>query len=194
MLTSCDLQHKSIALFIGNCNGDCSMSGFYWLYIKIVSGKWMKNIKHLKFGLIFAVKKERSAMIHMKKNLLIFLLTVSSLAVQAQFAKNPMKEVVSSFKLNHLQDISRYMDDYISVTLNNNQSLYSKNQAEIIIKDFFDKNAASEFSVINDGSEEKNTKFALLSFESNREKYSLYILLKEKDNSYIIQEIRINPE
>jgi len=170
------------------------MSGFYWLYIKIVSGKWMKNIKHLKFGLIFAVKKERSAMIHMKKNLLIFLLTVSSLAVQAQFAKNPMKEVVSSFKLNHLQDISRYMDDYISVTLNNNQSLYSKNQAEIIIKDFFDKNAASEFSVINDGSEEKNTKFALLSFESNREKYSLYILLKEKDNSYIIQEIRINPE
>lgn len=86
------------------------------------------------------------------------------------------------------------MDNFIEIMLNNGQSLYSKNQAEIILKDFFEKNNTSDFMVVEDGTADKNSKFAIASFTSSGVKYSLYILIKQKDKEYLLQEIRINKE
>ena len=130
----------------------------------------------------------------MKKRLLSLVFILMTLVSQAQLSHSPVNEVLNAIRINRVQEVSRYMDNFISITLNNSQSLYSKNQAEIIIKDFFDKNPASDFSMADEGSADKNSKFAIANFNASGEKFSLYILFKQKDNTFLVQEIRINRE
>lgn len=128
--------------------------------------------------------------------ILIFLLTLALHSYQsgAQGARSPIEEVVYAFRNNKPHDVARYFDDYIPVSINNNASNYSHNQAEVILKDFFEKNPIRDFTVMDSGSPSSTSKSMIATFSSNNGRYTLYLLMKLKDNNYVIKEIRLSKE
>lgn len=135
----------------------------------------------------------------MKKFTKSLIITISIILVclhgYAQGNRLPMEDVVNAIRIGRIEDMSRYFDNVVPVTLNNSQSIYSRNQAEAILKDFLDKNPPKDFTVMDNGSPNNSSKFmigSLLSTSGTR--YSVYILMKLKDNNYLIQEIRFNKE
>ncbi len=90
---------------------------------------------------------------------------------------------------------SKYFDSFVPITINNSQSVYSHNQAEVVLRDFFEKNPTRDFDVMDNGSPNNTSKFMIGSLtDTHGIKYSVYILMKLKDSNYLLQEIRLNKD
>ena len=108
---------------------------------------------------------------------------------------SPMEDVVNAIKADRVADMVKYFDAFVPITINNAQQIYSHNQAQVVLQDFFDKNSAKEFLVMDNGSPNNTSKFLIGSFtEPNGIKYTVYILMKTKNGEYMLQEIRLNKE
>jgi hypothetical protein len=106
-----------------------------------------------------------------------------------------MEEVVNAIKNNRIEDLSKFFDNIVPVTINNNQTIYSRNQAEAVLKDFFERNIPKDFLIMDNGSPNNTSKFIIGSLITpSGNKYNVYILMKQKDSNFYLQEIRINRE
>lgn len=106
-----------------------------------------------------------------------------------------MEDVVGAIKNNRIEDMSKYFDNIVPVTINNTQTIYSRNQAEVVLKDFFDKNLAKDFLIMDNGSPNATSKFIIGTLLTPAgTKYNVYILIKQKDSNYYLQDIRLNKE
>lgn len=131
-----------------------------------------------------------------KKFILLVSCTLLFFTGLAQNSRSPLEDMVNAIKNNHVSDISRYFDNMVPITINNNQSVYSHNQAEVVMRDFFEKNVPRDFIVMDNGSPDNNTKFIIGTYvAANGLHYNTYILIKLKNNSnYVLQDIRFNKE
>ena len=130
------------------------------------------------------------------KKILLTLMSVLLLhTAHAQAGHSPLDEVLNSIKGNRIHDMARYLDNFVPISINNNQSNYSNNQAELVLRDFFDKNVVKEFKVMESGSPAVNSRFAISSFVTNNNaRYTIYIMMRQKENTYVVKEIRISKE
>ena len=118
-------------------------------------------------------------------------------ASQAQYASNrtPLEDMVNAIKNDRVADMSKFFDNFVPITINNAQSIYSRNQAEVVLKDFFDKNIPKQFDVMDNGSPDNASKFIIGNLTAtNGIKYNVYILIKLKDGNYVLQDFRLNKE
>ena len=130
-----------------------------------------------------------------KKLILFVSCTLLFFTVHAQSSRSPLEDMANAIKSNHVSDMVKYFDNFVPITINNNQSVYSHNQAEVVLRDFFDKNIPREFDVQDNGSPDKYSKFLIGTlFDMRGVKYSVYILMKLKNGNYLLQELRLNKE
>jgi hypothetical protein len=81
----------------------------------------------------------------------------------------------------------------ILLEIDNVESVYSKPQAEQILRDFFEKNKPSEFEVSFRGTNKNN--FAMIGtlVTEKSKKFRVSIRLKESGNTFILEKLSINP-
>jgi hypothetical protein len=122
-------------------------------------------------------------------------LMLNPLSSNGQNSRSPMEDMVNAIRTNRAEDMVKYFDSFVPITINNNQAMYSHNQAEVVLKDFFERNNPKDFVVMDNGSPNNSSKFAIGAFTTPAGiKYNVYILMKLKDNSYMLQEIRLNKD
>ena len=109
-------------------------------------------------------------------------------AVKAQSA---LEDVSNGVRTGNVALIAPYFDNVVPITLNNTLSTYSRAQAEMVLKDFFSRNTPKEFLVANSGNA-NNARFVIGELMTTTGKYSVYILLKEKEHVFYLQELRLN--
>lgn len=125
--------------------------------------------------------------ISIKKILLTFSFIALALLSQAQEA---MDELKSAFGFGNVGGIIRYCGNNISLTIVGSQANYSRSQAEMILRDFFNKNTPKKFDIEHSGSS-ANMKFSIGTLFTSTGNYKTYFSVRYKDGSYYIQEIRI---
>lgn len=130
----------------------------------------------------------------LKKLILLVNFTLGVFIAEAQNNRSPLEDMVNAIRNNRVTDMVKYFDNIVPITINNNQAIYSHNQAEVVLRDFFDKNNPKDFVVMDNGSPNNTSKFLIGSFATPQGKYNVYILLKMKDSNYLLQEIRLNKE
>lgn len=120
--------------------------------------------------------------------------TLVFFTVQAQSSASPLEDMVNALKNDRVADMVKYFDSFVPVTINNVQAIYSHNQAEIVLRDFFEKNNPRDFTVMENGSPDNTSKFVIGYFSTPAGvKYNVYILMRLK-GSFIVQEIKLNKE
>jgi len=117
---------------------------------------------------------------------------IGAKAQQAQVS--PVEDIVSAMRNSNTSTIAKYFDNIVPITINNTQSIYSRTQAEMVLKDFFNKNMPKDLTIINSGAPNNTSRFAIGDLTTSNGKYSIYILLRAKDNVFLLQEIRFNKE
>jgi len=115
---------------------------------------------------------------------------VFSQVVHAQTA--PVSQINAAFRSGDVSAIARYMDNVVDVTIANNQSASSRTQAEMMLRDFFAKNDPKGFEAQHSGNnEQNNTVFSIGYLSTPNGRFRVYILLKQQEGNYLLQEIRI---
>ncbi len=131
----------------------------------------------------------------LRKLLLLISCTFVFVRAEAQYNRMPLEDMVNAIKSNRVSDMTKYFDNFVPVTINNNQTIYSRNQAEVVLRDFFDKNTPRDFNTQYNGSPDNTSKFLIGYFDAtNCSKFNVYILIRLKDGNYIVQDFKLNKE
>lgn len=126
----------------------------------------------------------------MKKTLLSFLL-IFSLLLQS-YAQVPVDAVTKALEVGNATEIAKQFDKVVDITVNNEQATYSKLQAEMVLKKFFDANSVSSFNAKHKGSPSDNNSVYIIGDLSTKDskKFRVYLYFKKKSGNLVLQELR----
>jgi hypothetical protein len=117
------------------------------------------------------------------------------LIIGSSFAMDVYDEIAFAIRSGDAKQLSTYFGATIDLTIIDREDVYSKAQAEQVIKDFFSKNAPKTFSIIHKGSSPEGTQYAIGSLiTSNGKAYRTSFYIKNSGGRSILQELRIELE
>lgn len=105
------------------------------------------------------------------------------------YSFTPTQEVLNAFKNGNASQLSKYIGNTVEITFTGKRNIYSKSQAELVLKDFFNNNEVKDFKVVHQGNNSGVQYITGLLVTKNGE-YHTVIYLKQKGNLQILQELR----
>ena len=100
-------------------------------------------------------------------------------------------ELAEAFRTGDSHRIAGYFDAKVNLALSNQEDVYSKAQAELLIKDFFTKNPAKSFTLVHKGSSKEGSLFAVGTLTcTNSKSFRVSFVIKSVKGVNTIQELR----
>lgn len=119
------------------------------------------------------------------------LMLLCCLLVVTSYAQGQIEEISAGIRSGNVSFISKYFDNVVDITVNNNQSTFSHSQAEMVLKNFFKNSEPSEFNIIENGVSNGNgSAYTVGELVTKNNRYKVYISIRQKDRNYMIQEMR----
>lgn len=123
---------------------------------------------------------------------LAFTLTILQL-VQGQGNNSFPQEITNATQEGNAIELADYFNNKIELILPSKSGVFSKEQAQFMMKDFFDNNTPTSFQIIHQGVRD-NSSFAIGKYSSVKGQYRLQFLTKNIDNKTLIIQIRIDKQ
>jgi Domain of unknown function (DUF4783) len=98
-------------------------------------------------------------------------------------------EVVTALKNGDAVQIARFFDNTVEITMPDKSNNYSKNQAEVVLKDFFSTNGVKSFEVIHKG-ENAGSQYCIGTLVTKNGSFRTTVFMKQKGDKQLLQEIR----
>ena len=98
-------------------------------------------------------------------------------------------EVVNALKTGNTEQVARFFDNTIEITMPDKSNSYSKSQAELVLKDFFTNNPVQRFEVIHKG-QNAGSEYCIGTLVTKGGSFRTTIFMKQKGDKQLLQEIR----
>lgn len=125
--------------------------------------------------------------------LIAFLLAFS--VMNSKAGVDIFDDLATIIRTGDARQISRYFGSNVDLTILSVEEVYSKAQAEQVLKDFFAKNPAKSFTIIHKGLSKEGSKYAIGSYVSAQGvTYRTYLFVKNSNGTEVIQELRFEKD
>ncbi|MFT4062593.1 MAG: DUF4783 domain-containing protein [Edaphocola sp.] len=127
------------------------------------------------------------------KNLVVLCILLMFSVWNAHSRLPQQRDIAKTLNDGNIENVSKYFDNVVDVALGAGQTSYSKHQAEMVLRNFFEKNKVQSFSIKYRGDSPADNSFYLigqLKTVSN-EQYKVFLFFKEKNKVHYLQEIKI---
>lgn len=120
----------------------------------------------------------------------VIVLLLVTFTAKADYTAGTFPPALSSaMKSGNAAEVSKYFNSSVELVVLGDESVSSKNQAEMILKKFFEKNTPISFSVMFEGGKDKS-QYAIGKLVAKTGTFRVYFLIKGQ----IIHQIRIEKE
>jgi hypothetical protein len=116
--------------------------------------------------------------------ILLFVLPVSAFADVAD-------QVADAIRTGNAKEISKYFADNVDLKVLDQENIYSKAQAELILQDFFAKHPVAEFTIIHKSLPKNDSQFATGSLKTSNGTYRVHYLMKTATGVTTVTQFRI---
>jgi hypothetical protein len=104
-------------------------------------------------------------------------------------------EIANAIRSGDSKQIASYFSNNIDLTILNQEDVYSKAQAELIVKDFLSKNSPKSFSILHKGSSKEGTIYAIGNLSTiNGKTFRVSFFVKMTSGKYMLQELRFETQ
>ena len=115
------------------------------------------------------------------------LLTVGLLISSFTFFSS-IDEVIAAMKTGNSSEIAKFFDNTVEVNMPEKSNSYSKSQAELVLRDFFNTNSVKTFDLIHKG-ENAGSQYCIGMLVTKNGSFRTTIFMKQKGNRQVLQEI-----
>jgi hypothetical protein len=122
-----------------------------------------------------------------------FIFFLVSTQVISSNATTVPEVIINAIKGGNAKELAKYFNQNIELVILTEENVYSKTQAELILKDFFSKNTPSDFTILHQGGKE-SAQYAIGSLKTSTGNYRIYFLLKIKTDQPFIHQLKIEKE
>lgn len=101
-----------------------------------------------------------------------------------------LESVTAALQHHNAAELSSFFDSSVDLTILNNESNYSRKQAEVIIQRFFSDNGATGFTLTHQGKSPDGSMYGTGNLTTAKGTYKVYFFLKKSGAGSVIQELR----
>lgn len=101
--------------------------------------------------------------------------------------------IEKTLNLENAEDLIKRLNDPLTMTVNDYNRVYTKDQASSILRKFFATNPVTEYKVEAKGNNESNSYFNI-TYVSGRNTFKLYILFRVENGKSTIREVKISKQ
>ncbi len=123
---------------------------------------------------------------------MLWIILIFPVSLSGQTEKIP-DGIVLSFKAGNAEELAKHFHNNVELIILEKEDVYSKTQAEQIIRKFFSDHNPEAFKIIFEGGKE-NSQYAIGSLTAADTIYRVYILIKKQDGKPLIHQLRIEEE
>lgn len=124
------------------------------------------------------------------KRLFTYLIAASAVLLSSFTLQNSsIDEVIGALRSGNATELSKYFDDNVELTLPDKSDNYSKAQALLIVKDFFNNNGVKGFDLKHKG-DSPGGHFCIGTLQTNNGNFRTNVFMKMKGGKEVIKEIR----
>jgi len=104
-------------------------------------------------------------------------------------------DISNAIRSGDAKAVARYFNNTVDLTILDQEEVYSKAQAEQILRDFFSKNAPRSFTLIHKGVSKEGAKYAIGTLITAQGiEYRTYFFVKQTTTGEQIQELRFEKQ
>lgn len=118
----------------------------------------------------------------------LFLMLTSG--VKAQGFDN----IVNAIKSGNASALAANFEANVEVTIKDEGNSYSKNQAEMVLKNFFSTHQPKAFTIAHQGTSPEGSKYFIGNLSTSTGNYRTYVYSKTAGGKLVIQEIRFEEQ
>ncbi len=125
----------------------------------------------------------------------LFLIPFFSFAFTFIFAGNDITEKVSAaIREGNAKELSKFFKDNVDLAIGDKEEVYSSSQAELILKDFFSKNAPKTFTIVHQGMSKLGLQYVIGNLVTSNGNFRVSFYIKKSLHGQFIQQFRIDTE
>lgn len=146
----------------------------------------VKNTHYLNRSMINTKLKINSFILSL--TLLFFLPPIQGECINLRQGDIP-QTLIDALRTGNTPVLSGYFKSSIELAILDEEDIYSKQQAELIVKDFFAKHVPSSFVILHKGGKE-GSQYAIGNLTTSDGNFRVTLLIKQKDNKPYIHQLR----
>jgi hypothetical protein len=128
------------------------------------------------------------------KSLLLFVVLFFHFPALVGFEGDIIDDLNSQFKAANSKDIATNFSGSVDLIIIDEEDVYSKAQAEQILRSFFSKYIPVKSTVIHRLNTNPNFRYGALSLVTKNGSFRVSITLKKNGSTFFITELKIEPE
>ncbi len=119
----------------------------------------------------------------------IFTLLVAGFILSSFTIFGGIGEVINAVKSGNASQVAKFFDATIDISVGGKTATYSKSQGEMVLKDFFNNNPVSGFTIIHQG-DNSGSEYCIGTLATKAGNYRTTIYMKQTGSNQVLQEIR----
>ena len=121
------------------------------------------------------------------------LLISAGILLSSFTVRDSFDDVLGALKAGNAAQLEKYFDTRVDISLPNKRDNFSRNQAEMILKDFFASNEVKSFVVKHKG-ENAGSQFCIGLLQTRNGNFRTKLYMKQKGGQQVVQEIAFQAE
>jgi hypothetical protein len=113
----------------------------------------------------------------------LFLLNIAAIV------PDEFEVIAAAIRAGDAHTVAVHFDRTVDIKTDDKSITYSKNQAELVLKDFFQHNMPRSFMIIHRGSSAKGAKYIIATLETSTGTYRSFVYVKDVGGKPLIQEM-----
>jgi hypothetical protein len=118
-----------------------------------------------------------------------FSIVLLSFILSSFVTKISIDEVVSAMRTGNADQLAKFFDNTVEITMPDKGNTFSKSQAVIVLKDFFSNNSVKSFEVIHKG-QNAGSQYCIGTLITKNGTFRTTIFMKQKGDLQVLQELR----
>jgi hypothetical protein len=103
-------------------------------------------------------------------------------------------EIATAIRSGNAGAIAKYFAGNVDLKILNLENIYSKAQAELLLREFFSKHTLKSFNIAHKSALKNDSQFAIGTLETTSGKFRINFVMKSAGGSSTITQFRIEPE
>lgn len=105
-----------------------------------------------------------------------------------------INNVRDALKAGSSRELSKYINNTVEISIDGEKASYSRNQAEFVLRDFFNNYPPTGFRYVHQGSSKEGLKYTVGTYSYDRGEFRVFMLIKQFGGSYLVDKIDFNKE
>lgn len=101
--------------------------------------------------------------------------------------------IFDAMKVGNATELAKYFNSSIELVILEKEEIYSKQQAEQVLRNFFSNNKVTSFTLLHQGGRD-GAKYAIGNLKTENKSFRVYFLVKDDSGKPLIHQLRIEEE